>query len=124
MKKKILFVDDLLHVRTFMTRALGDYDVKTAASGAEALELLKEESFELLITDWNMAGMDGLELVRQARILYPALPAIMATAKLEELLHDHGPEVAAGRIRTLDKPFSVLLLIDLVNQTIATNSDS
>ena len=67
--KKILFVDDEKQIlralrRLFMNR---DYDVHFAQSGSEALEIMKTEDIDLLVSDIRMPVMDGLELLRQAK---------------------------------------------------------
>jgi len=66
---RILAVDDDLDTRLLMTRLLTKWghEVLTASDGVEALELLKREHLQLVISDWLMPRMDGLELCRQIR---------------------------------------------------------
>lgn len=76
---KILLVDDHkmgLAARRSVLEELG-HCVTTALSGAAALELAAEHSFDLLITDWKMPKMDGVELIRQLREQGFAGPAIL-----------------------------------------------
>jgi len=56
------------------------YDVLTAASGAEALEVLQKKPAALVITDLKMPGMSGLELLRRIRAEYPEVIVVMVTA--------------------------------------------
>jgi CheY-like chemotaxis protein len=76
---KILLVDDHkdgLAARSSVLEELG-HSVSTAQSGAAALELAAVQSFDLLITDWKMPRMDGVELIRQMRERGFAGPAIL-----------------------------------------------
>ena len=81
-KAKILVVDDevsIVEVLKGILRRQG-YRVKTAISGEEAIELLRNEPFDLLISDIRMGGMDGLVLLEQARQEQAHLAVIMMTA--------------------------------------------
>ncbi len=62
---RILFVDDEQRVLTSM-RAMfrRDYEVHLASSGAEALALLREQAFDVVVSDQRMPGMTGVELLR------------------------------------------------------------
>lgn len=65
-----LIVDDSSTVRRILTNGLeqiGYENVIEAENGEEALETLAAEEIDFLITDWNMPGVDGLELIRQVR---------------------------------------------------------
>ncbi len=76
---KILLVDDHkdgLAARSSVLEELG-HSVSTAQSGSAALELAAAQSFDLLITDWKMPRMDGVELIRQMRERGFAGPAIL-----------------------------------------------
>lgn len=84
----ILVVDDYNTMRRIirnLLKQLGFDNVDEAAHGGEALEKLKEKTFGLIISDWNMEPMTGLELLKQVRVHEnPAvknLPFIMVTAE-------------------------------------------
>lgn len=68
-ENKILFVDDEESQRDIMQRVLTKfgYSVTLSASSQEALEILKNEYFPLIITDLNMPGMDGTKLCKKIR---------------------------------------------------------
>jgi len=78
----ILIVDDERSVRTSLATLLRgqNYHVETAANGREAMRLLNERPFDLMVTDLKMSGMDGLELIRNARKICPALEVVVLTA--------------------------------------------
>ena len=71
--QRILVVDDELVVLTVLREALhrGGFSVRTAASGEEALAVLKEEDFDLVLTDKNLPGVTGLEIAQYARTRNP-----------------------------------------------------
>lgn len=113
-KKTVLAVDDeptvTLLIHRVLTRA--GYDVRTASSGEEALQLLEEEPADLLIVDKNLPRMHGFEFVRKARTRLPQVPVIIITA---------APEVMGAMQERIDgylaKPFRSLdVLRDAVNE--------
>lgn len=79
--EKILVVDDETSILDVSAKVLAKegYLVATASSGYEALEIAKEEAFDLLVTDIVMPNMDGLELLRRLRELYPDVVTIVIT---------------------------------------------
>jgi len=80
--EKILVVDDeknMCQYLSIMLRKEG-YDVKTVHNGKKALQEIKETSFDVVITDIRMEGMDGIELLATMKETNPALPVIIMTA--------------------------------------------
>ncbi len=77
----ILLVDDEENVLSALKRALFDepYEIATAGGGEQALELLKNRSFKVVVSDERMIGMQGSELLSQVRLLYPETIRIMLT---------------------------------------------
>ena len=82
---RLLVVDDDAMNRDMLSRRLArhGYQVETAADGYEALERLSKHSFDLVLLDVMMPGIDGFEVLRRVREGHPlhALPVIMATAR-------------------------------------------
>lgn len=108
----VLVVDDEPVVRDVLMRLLGreqDLSLLQAESGEEALELLAERRVDLLITDKNLAGMAGIELIRSARKRVPTIEAVMITgyANVESLIGAY----AAGASDYLLKPFDDLQVV-------------
>lgn len=81
MKTNLLVVDDEVEIQQMLSRHftyLG-YSVDTASNGKEALKILENKKFDILISDIMMPEMDGVELLRQVRDQYPMIRPIMIT---------------------------------------------
>lgn len=78
---KILVVDDDEQMREDVTEILvrEGYNVSNVGSGEEALKRIKEEDFDVILTDFVMPGIDGMEVLRQSKRLKPAIRVIMVT---------------------------------------------
>lgn len=109
---RILLAEDDDAMRTYLSRALerSGYQVATAQDGPGALELLESGTFDLLLTDIVMPGMDGIELAQKAQAMDPAPKVMFITgfAAVALQANDAVPEA-----RLLSKPFH---LKDLVRQ--------
>lgn len=79
--KRILFVEDDDTIRqnyqAMFEQSGGKWEVTTAADGETALELLKNSSFDIIASDMQMPGMNGIELLTEVRRLHPHLPRII-----------------------------------------------
>jgi two-component system chemotaxis response regulator CheY len=110
-EKRALIVDDSSVMRKIVERALRQagldpLEVHEAASGAEALEILKVTPVDLILSDINMPSMDGLEFLRQiqAQKLAPGVPVVMITTESSE---EHVKQaISAGARGYLRKPFT------------------
>jgi DNA-binding NtrC family response regulator len=79
-KARVLFVDDEPRILTTMRMMFrGQYEVLIADGGAKALELLKTQPVDVIVSDQRMPGMTGIELLRQARELNPNAMRILLT---------------------------------------------
>ncbi len=111
---RILVVDDELIVRDSLQAWLQDegFEVDIAASGPEALELLSEQPYQLMLTDIKMPGMDGVELLQKTKEDFPDLCVVMMTAYATV-----ETAVEAMKIGALDyllKPFDPDTLVPMV----------
>jgi len=120
-EKKILVADDethILHVVSLKLRNAG-FNVITARDGQEALELAQQEHPDLIITDYHMPQLSGLELCQRLK-QDPGtrdIPAIMLTARGYHLEPHDTQE--SGILRMLSKPFSPRQLLTTVNEMLA-----
>lgn len=82
----ILYVDDepLLLDLTRKYLARFDITVETALSGHIALQMLKSRTYDAVVADYQMPGMDGISLLQEVRAIYPHLPFILFTGKGRE----------------------------------------
>jgi two-component system OmpR family response regulator len=106
MSKKILIVDDEEKIRELINKYLvkEGFEVIEAADGYQALELMVSQKPDLIVLDWLLPGINGLEVCRQIR-QKSAIPIIMLTAKTEEIDKLLGLELGADDYIT--KPFSL-----------------
>ena len=118
MSKRILVVDDeahILHVVSMKLRNAG-YEVVTTVDGEEALELCAAEPPDLIITDYQMPIMSGLEMLKEFRKREQGVnvPAIMLTARGFDI--EPGEMIEAGISLVVNKPFSPKEVLEKVNE--------
>ncbi len=104
-KIRMLIVDDEEFVALALSeslRRLPNCDVESAHGGEEALELFARQPFDLVITDYQMPGTDGMTLAERICSLYPDTSIIMTTAYNDQTLQDQAAQFSIKRI--LDKP--------------------
>jgi CheY-like chemotaxis protein len=111
----ILIVDDdpaiLMLLRIFMEDIAPTYDILTAADGRRALSYLTERPIQLLITDYMMAGMNGLELTAAVKTASPMTHVIMITAYSSALLEQRAREYKVDTFLTKDAMFSIKAIV-------------
>jgi CheY-like chemotaxis protein len=117
---KILLVDDEELVRTGTAEMLADmgHEIVQVSSGAAALGALRSQAFDILVTDYLMPSMSGLELAREARKLRRDLPVLMITG-FADLADDRGLDVAR-----LAKPFHMDELARAIELEMAPSSEN
>ena len=113
MDMKILVVDDyktMLKIISNLLQQVGFNKIDTALDGGEALRKLHRDSFDLVISDWNMAPMTGLDLLRQVRAdrKLRKTPFIMVTA--ESKTENVVVAKQAGVNNYIVKPFTAQIL--------------
>ncbi len=118
--KHILLVDDESAVRTVLKgsiRKLGPkYQVVTAVDGFDALDAVQQQAFDLIVTDFNMQGMDGLELIEAIRYQQPQARIMLMTAYGYDGLED---EAKALQVEAyLSKPLEIGKFRELVEATL------
>jgi two-component system response regulator PilR (NtrC family) len=103
----ILVVDDERSMRDFLRILLvkEGYEVETASGGHQALELIEEHTFNTVITDIHMEGMDGLELLSSIKEHHPSLSVVMITAFASP--DDAVFAMKNGAFDYVSKPFNV-----------------
>ncbi|WP_052263407.1 response regulator [Geobacter pickeringii] len=114
-KGSILAVDDDPDVLFFIRLALENegFSVSCAESGRDALALLGQHRYAIMLTDLNMPVMDGFELARRARHLQPELAIIMGTGQLYPGIHRQAASVGIQEV--FGKPFDYDRLVRLLH---------
>ena len=108
---RVLIVDDEVEFRTLVKDALPAFEVLEAESGEQAVDLVQEEKLDLVITDINMPGMSGIELLKYLRAHHPKLKVVAVSGYMdaEEVTANFDFDGFA------EKPFSLQQFQDLVN---------
>jgi len=116
---KILIVDDFSTMRRIiknLLRELGFSNTQEANDGTTALRMLQGGNFEFLVTDWNMPGMQGIDLVKAVRAdpKLASLPVLMVTAesKREQIIE----AAQAGVNGYIVKPFTAQTLQEKIDK--------
>ena len=115
----ILVVDDVEHIRLAVKHALksGNHEVKLAENGEDAREILKNSSFDLVITDILMPHRDGIDLIRFIHDSYQdKIPVIAMSGGGNAASYKDVKKVARNYVSIiLEKPFSKEKLLDAVD---------
>lgn len=123
-RKRILAVDDDAPALSALKQNLAQrgYDVQTAPSGEEALELIERESYDLFILDVNMPGMNGLEVCKRIRQNPKTqdTPVIFLTAK--GMVTDMLEGKDAGSDLYLVKPVLASKIVNMVGIFLSSDS--
>lgn len=119
LKPKILLAEDDNDMRRFLVRALSNagYEVVSFDNGRSAYDRLREEPFELLLTDIVMPEMDGIELARRATELDPDIKVMFITGFAAVALN--AAEQAPKDSKVLSKPFHLKDLVSEVDRMLA-----
>lgn len=118
---KVLVADDSGVVRCVIKRALfelGVDEIDEAANGSEGICLIKHETYDLIVTDWNMPPLSGLDLVKAARAEGQSCPIVMQTTEAQK------PQVllaiAAGVNDYILKPFTKEVMLQRLERFVTT----
>lgn len=106
---RILIADDSKMIRMMLRDIIEEItafaEIAEASDGSEALELLDEEAFDLVITDLYMPKVNGLEVLKEARELYPNLPVgVISSETAQDLVAELE---GSGAAFIIHKPFQV-----------------
>ncbi|HEU4683450.1 MAG TPA: response regulator [Nitrospira sp.] len=111
-EKWVLVADDDHHARFLLCSLLdhAGYHVVPACDGLAALQELTKRPFDVLITDYRMPVMNGLELLKRTRALHPRLPVILVSGAMPDdiSVSDCGPFVC------LPKPYDNARLLEVL----------
>jgi CheY-like chemotaxis protein/LmbE family N-acetylglucosaminyl deacetylase len=116
---RVLFVEDAfdhaLLVKAFLSAA-GGYEVTHTQDGDQAIRLIQDREWDLVITDLNLPGTDGFEVIRVARAKSPDLPILAITGYTEQTYHDQATSASAGKVLT--KPLDKDLFLEVLKSVL------
>ncbi len=114
-RKKVLIVDDQNGIRILLTEVFGSegYQTCQASNGKMALEIVKNDTPDLVLLDMKIPGMDGLEILKRIKKIDPNVKVIMMTAYGELDMIKEATE--SGVLRHFTKPFDIDELRAAVN---------
>jgi DNA-binding NtrC family response regulator len=115
---RILVIDDDRSARMLLERVLvkAGHHVSLVDTAEEGLKLLGEGPFHLLITDKNLPGLDGFEVLRRAREKHPKLQAILMTGFPTDATRSHAQDL--GVYAYVTKPFGVHDILDVCEKAL------
>ena len=109
MAKRLLIVDDeetlTFSLYQSFIHSHNDYEVITAGTGEEALEKIKQKSFDLIVTDIFMPGISGLEVLEKVKETHPETKVIIMTAYGSEEHKENA--LGKGAVHYIEKPFDI-----------------
>ncbi len=117
---KALVVDDSAVMRKVMVGALaraGIEDVAQAADGKEAVDAVMAQEFHLVLLDWNMPNMLGIDALRAIRAAGRSVPVIMVTTEAEKTRVVEA--LKAGANNYVIKPFEPAAIVTKIQETLA-----
>jgi two-component system response regulator HydG len=117
--KDILLVDDCvdqLHLLSLILESQG-FDATAASNGFKALELLKKNEYRMMITDFNMPKMNGIELAARVRKQHPGTRVVLVTADAFPGIIDRA--LRAGISEILSKPIDFRRLVATIRSSLS-----
>jgi len=117
MKRRIIFVDDEINLldglRRMLRKKKDEWDMIFVESGKEALEKMEDINFNILVTDFKMPGMDGIELMQRVKEKYPDIRRIILTGQSKSEIFNKAKEAAHAYI---PKPCNSNELISIIEK--------
>jgi two-component system chemotaxis response regulator CheY len=118
---RVLIADDSRVMRQIVIRTLRqagyDWDVREAADGAQALEAIRADEPDVVLSDWNMPEMSGIELLRALRAEGFGTPFGFVTSEGSAEMRDTAE--AAGALFLIAKPFTADTFRDAIDPVLA-----
>ncbi len=113
--KRVLIIDDNEDILYLTGTALMDrgYNVYTASDGFEGSEQMKKRRYDVVVVDYHMPQLNGLQFIETCRMMWPETPIILMSG--DDFVTDHS-DLVKGIFECIAKPFEPSRLIELVNR--------
>ena len=106
--KKLLLVDDEIHIFNFLKQALKNkIIIDYASDGKKGLSLFNQNSYDIIITDYNMPVMNGIEMINEIKKINNKIPVILLTGNRK---------ISIKNIKTIYKPFNIKMIQDIISK--------
>jgi two-component system chemotaxis response regulator CheY len=120
---KIIVVDDsramrMIVVRTLRQAGFAGHEVLEAENGREGLELVTEHAPDLILSDWNMPEMTGIDFLKTLRARGNATPFCFVTSEGSEEMREQA--ASAGALGLIAKPFTADAFSDLLSPVVTS----
>ena len=121
---KTLLVDDDELIRDSLSMAFKNKGcfMRVAGTAEEGLQAINEEQFDIIISDFRLPGMNGLDFLKLATLAHPQAVNILITAYRDEYLFSEA--IRMGVTEFIDKPFSVKALAELLALSLKRRSET
>jgi len=118
-KPKILLIDDEADVLNILANLMdtAGYDSESVMNGPDAIAKIKEDSFDLVISDLRMDPVSGIEVLEASRRLRPSVPFVLLTAYASDETRQEARKL--GVYAYLTKPFRMSVLLGTVQRALA-----
>ena len=118
---KVAVVDDsramrMIIVRTLRQAGFGGHDVVEAGNAREALALVETDEPDLILSDWNMPGMSGIDLLATLRLRGDTTPFCFVTSEGSDEMRERA--TSAGAMGLIAKPFTVEAFLDVLSPVV------
>jgi len=116
-KPKIIIVDDEAEPRESIKKYLSRYiecDIKEASDGRQALEMIDEETFDIMLLDVKMPGISGIDVLKRTRVTSPQTDIIIITAYDSQQIAKEA--LSQGAVDYIVKPSTIEVIFDKVRR--------
>jgi excisionase family DNA binding protein len=120
--KSVLIVDDEAVIRDFFSRLLSNHTILVAASGEEAIEIVKKSRPDLILLDIRMPGIDGIETLKRIKEIDKTIPVIMLSAY--GTLETNMKAAKLGAYTSMAKPFDTKDMESVINNALLSEQNS